>query len=369
MIWLKRTALLILLSFASLQAYSSNIEFSLTNPPTNYRIRQWDSARSTVVYNNQLSKSFGNLNFSIPEEYLVLDSSGNIDLSSSLQKWRTNTPVAYGNPRTVNGVGYYPFKNSSGGISYIALEYLLERKQNYSNLNIVFQNTRLLTNAGTRVTLRRATLSTSQPPVPKPPTQVITLSEEPTASETSSQNSTQRDVLAKLTRIRNNPSSLSCSSNNGDSASCLVCNCYFEARGEPSDGKIAVNRTVLTRMERKGFPDDACGVIWSKGKNRGGKWVAAFSWTLQSYKNNPMNANEIKSCVSAAISSVNRGTWQWDHFYNPRVASPGWGPTMAAKNGSQMIGNHRFLNSGVGSKEVLDRLIFRNDDNNSEGVQ
>lgn len=369
--WVKKTLFLLLLSFVSLYAYGANLDFSLKEVPTNYRIRQWNSNLNSVKYNNELSKSFGDLNFSIPKEFLVYDSSSELNLRESLINWRKSTPVAYGNPRTVNGTGYYPFKNADGGFSYIALEHLLDRREKHPKLNVVFQNSRPQASNGTRVRLRRVSLSTSQPPVPKPPAQIeeITLTEESTLSEADSQNSTQRDVLSKLTRIRENPSSLSCSSNIGDAASCLVCNCYFEARGEPSDGKIAVNRTVLTRMERKGFPDDACGVIWRKAQNKRGKWVAAFSWTLQSYKNNRMNANEVKSCVSASISAVNRGTWQWDHFYNPKTASPSWGPTLAARNGDQMIGNHRFLNSGVGSKEVIDRLIFRNDEDNSEGVQ
>jgi len=43
---------------------------------------------------------------------------------------------------------------------------------------------------------------------------------------------------------------------------CLAKNIYFEARGEPLDGQVAVSQVVLNRVNSPNFPNDICGVIY-----------------------------------------------------------------------------------------------------------
>jgi len=42
---------------------------------------------------------------------------------------------------------------------------------------------------------------------------------------------------------------------------CLAAAIYFEARGEPTDGQIAVAEVVMNRVEDRRFPDDVCEVV------------------------------------------------------------------------------------------------------------
>lgn len=54
---------------------------------------------------------------------------------------------------------------------------------------------------------------------------------------------------------------------------CLTHNIYFEARGEPERGQIAVALVTLNRVESEEFPETICEVV--KQKNRS---VCQFSW-------------------------------------------------------------------------------------------
>ena len=48
----------------------------------------------------------------------------------------------------------------------------------------------------------------------------------------------------------------------GDEAwGCLAEAIYFEARGEPLDGQVAVGEVILNRVDAENYPDDVCGVV------------------------------------------------------------------------------------------------------------
>jgi hypothetical protein len=47
---------------------------------------------------------------------------------------------------------------------------------------------------------------------------------------------------------------------------CLAQAIYFEARGEPLDGQLAVGRVVINRAESEAFPDDYCGVVTQRAQ-------------------------------------------------------------------------------------------------------
>ena len=42
---------------------------------------------------------------------------------------------------------------------------------------------------------------------------------------------------------------------------CLATAIYFEARGEPTLGQIAVGQVIMTRVSDPRFPDNVCGVV------------------------------------------------------------------------------------------------------------
>lgn len=61
---------------------------------------------------------------------------------------------------------------------------------------------------------------------------------------------------------------------------CLALNVYYEARGEPVEGKFAVAEVTMNRVVSRRFPETVCEVVYEK------KWdwlrkryVGAFSWT------------------------------------------------------------------------------------------
>ena len=61
---------------------------------------------------------------------------------------------------------------------------------------------------------------------------------------------------------------------------CLARNVYFEARGEPTAGQIAVAQVTMNRKASGRFADSVCGVVyqqnWDPLRKR---YVGAFSWT------------------------------------------------------------------------------------------
>ena len=42
---------------------------------------------------------------------------------------------------------------------------------------------------------------------------------------------------------------------------CMAEAIYFESRGEPFIGQLAVGQVILQRVKSKAFPDDACSVV------------------------------------------------------------------------------------------------------------
>ncbi|UCH74313.1 MAG: cell wall hydrolase [Rhodospirillales bacterium] len=56
---------------------------------------------------------------------------------------------------------------------------------------------------------------------------------------------------------------------------CLALNVYFEARGEPYEGQVAVAHVVMNRAEDRRFPGYVCGVVQQGGKD---SHDCQFSW-------------------------------------------------------------------------------------------
>ncbi len=61
---------------------------------------------------------------------------------------------------------------------------------------------------------------------------------------------------------------------------CLAKNVYFEARGEPVAGMVAVAEVTMNRRASRLYPGSVCGVVhqknWDPLRRR---YVGAFSWT------------------------------------------------------------------------------------------
>lgn len=114
---------------------------------------------------------------------------------------------------------------------------------------------------------------------------------------------------------------------------CLAAGVYFESKGEPLAGQLAVGQVIANRANSRGrFPSTICGVLMQRGQFsfvRGGRWPAvnrnSLSWR---------NAVAIARIVDADLhdSAAARAL-----FFHARRVSPGWRKTRVA-----MIGNHVF---------------------------
>lgn len=83
-------------------------------------------------------------------------------------------------------------------------------------------------------------------------------------------------------------------------ANCLATNIYFEARGEPIKGQIAVAMVTLNRVADEAFPKTICEVVY-QGKSSKGH--CQFSWYCDGKSDKiPKNSPEKRVAMLIAIA-------------------------------------------------------------------
>jgi len=65
---------------------------------------------------------------------------------------------------------------------------------------------------------------------------------------------------------------------------CLALTIYFEARGEPDEGKIAVGHVVMNRAQDPQFPEQVCNVVQQGGIQR---YRCQFTWWCDGRSDQP----------------------------------------------------------------------------------
>lgn len=111
---------------------------------------------------------------------------------------------------------------------------------------------------------------------------------------------------------------------------CLVRNVYFEARGEPEKGKLAVALVTLNRVDNPKYPKSICGVVYQKNQ---------FSWTKNYSKVKIDHEQWEQSKIAAFNAYMNRdilGFFPAISFHNLSV-NPGWKMKFVTQ-----IKNHKF---------------------------
>ncbi len=112
---------------------------------------------------------------------------------------------------------------------------------------------------------------------------------------------------------------------------CLATGIYFESKGEPLAGQLAVAEVILNRAASGRFPGSVCGVLMQPGQ---------FSFVRSGRLPSPPNNAAWRKAV--AVAEVARRDL-WDSpvsnalFFHARYVSPGW---RRARVGS--VGNHIF---------------------------
>lgn len=113
---------------------------------------------------------------------------------------------------------------------------------------------------------------------------------------------------------------------------CLAIGVYYESKGEPLEGQLAVAEVILNRAQSGRFASTVCGVLKQRGQFsfvRGGQLPQP-----------PESARAWKTAL--AVAKVARGDI-WDSkvskalYFHARHVSPGW---RRARVGS--VGNHIF---------------------------
>tara|TARA_R110000787_G_scaffold285226_1_gene400400 strand:+ start:398 stop:805 length:408 start_codon:yes stop_codon:yes gene_type:complete len=115
-----------------------------------------------------------------------------------------------------------------------------------------------------------------------------------------------------------------------ESVVCMAIAVYFEARGEPSAGQIAVAHVIQNRIEDPRYPDNACDVV-KQGYYWGGNPVrdmCQFSFWCDGKSDNPRNKQTwynalYISSLSAAVPDITAGA---THYHSTEVL-PEWAYT------------------------------------------
>lgn len=117
-----------------------------------------------------------------------------------------------------------------------------------------------------------------------------------------------------------------------DSVACLARNVYFEARGEPAAGQLAVAEVTMNRKASALFPRTVCAVVYQAG---------AFSWT--GFRALPEPAGEEWERARKVAETVyyrrHTPVLEGALFYHATYVKPGW---TAQKRRVARIGNHVF---------------------------
>ena len=115
---------------------------------------------------------------------------------------------------------------------------------------------------------------------------------------------------------------------------CLAKNIYYEAGGEPLQGRIAVAQVTLNRVtHRTEFQANICGVVYAKDQ---------FSWTQERHREPRGEAWLEAQAIARAVvqGTAHLPKFRALYFHNQTV-KPRWSRT---KELVARIGNHTFYN-------------------------
>jgi len=114
---------------------------------------------------------------------------------------------------------------------------------------------------------------------------------------------------------------------------CLALTIYFEARGEPQEGKIAVAFVVLNRVKSKKFPSSICDVVFDR---------CQFSWTCDKISNIPKNKhawNKSKQLATDILAHKYKDNTKGAQFFHKKTITPKWAKSLTL---TTVIDNHKF---------------------------
>jgi len=125
-----------------------------------------------------------------------------------------------------------------------------------------------------------------------------------------------------------------------DDLQCLALTIYFEARGEPQGGKLAVASVVMNRVADRRYPNQVCDVV-----RQGGEWPrnrCQFSWWCDGRSDNPLDHlawRESREIAWDVLRGATRDPTRGALWYHADYVSPDWSADLAR---GPRIGRHIF---------------------------
>ncbi len=117
-----------------------------------------------------------------------------------------------------------------------------------------------------------------------------------------------------------------------DQENCLATAVYFEAKGEPLDGQLAVAKVIMNRAKSGRFADTVCGVVMQHGQ---------FSFvrhgTLPAIGRGNANWRIAVGIAHVALNDLWQPTAANALYFHAKRVAPSWRMTRIAS-----IGNHVF---------------------------
>jgi spore germination cell wall hydrolase CwlJ-like protein len=134
---------------------------------------------------------------------------------------------------------------------------------------------------------------------------------------------------------------------------CLAVAIYFEARGEPERGQVAVGQVIMNRVRSPLFPETICGVVYQGHLKPG----CQFSFTCDGKTDVPRNDAQWAQSQSLAKKITSGELWLpevgYSTFYHANYVSPGWAGRM---NKIDRIGRHIFYKKRNEKPYVVEAL-------------
>lgn len=120
---------------------------------------------------------------------------------------------------------------------------------------------------------------------------------------------------------------------------CLAQAIYFEARGEPFEGQMAVAQVVLNRVRDIRYPSDVCAVVFQNAERR---HRCQFSFACDGKSDRPRDRRAWASAAKLAVLATGGGlrdvTGAATH-YHANYVSPDWAKLLRP---TRRIGRHLF---------------------------
>ena len=155
-----------------------------------------------------------------------------------------------------------------------------------------------------------------------------------------------RDEVEVAAEERNNrfvhiaKAAIRSSGNSKKALKCLAEGIYFEARGEPRDGQVAVAQVILNRVDSKHYPDDVCGVVYQNKHRRN---ACQFSFACDGIADRIRETKAWARAKSIAQTVSDGTTWLPEvgdsTHYHANYVRPRWISEMEKKH---QVGKHIF---------------------------